>query len=99
MSEPLRIPVVELRRAAEVLLEHVRNVEGDVIELDKDMFWVVPAEALYDVYQQPATLDVGQLSESWQSVAEIARDEKPALGYALVWLSDVLRAVGQAIVR
>jgi hypothetical protein len=96
VSEPLRIPVDDLRRAAELLLDHIRPAEGDVIELEQDMFWAVPPDALYDVYQEPTELSVGQLTDSWGNVSKLVRGEASPLSYDLVWLSDVLRAIGHA---
>jgi hypothetical protein len=59
MSGPLRIDVPDLKRAAQLLLDHASTVEGDVLELDQDMFWSIPAPALYDVHERPSELTIG----------------------------------------
>ncbi|MGH2919292.1 MAG: hypothetical protein ACRDLS_11955 [Solirubrobacteraceae bacterium] len=99
MSETLRISVADLRRAAEVLLDHLQEVEGDVVELSDRMFWVVPAEVRYDVYEQPAELTIGQLSESLARLASVVESDEDALSYGLVWLADIARAIGEQTVR
>jgi hypothetical protein len=96
LTEYLQIPVEDLRRAAELLLEHVRSAHGEMIEIEHDMFWAIPPDALYDVYEKPAELTIGQLTESWDNVSGMVREEQPPLSYGLVWLSDVLRAIGYA---
>lgn len=96
MSAPgeTAIAIDVLKAAAETLIERVREVEGDTVSLRHDMFWSIPADELFDVYNEPEELTVGQLSDSWDQISRItSRDDAP-VGYALVWLADVLRAVG-----
>ena len=97
MSEPLRVSVEEVRQLALLLLRHVEESAGSTVELDKDMFWSVPSPELYNVYDTPE-LTVGQLSESWASLKAMGDGESPSLSYGLVWLADVLRAIGQELV-
>jgi hypothetical protein len=58
------------------------------------MFWAVPPPELYDVYERPSELRIGQLSESWEHVQETIERRESGLAYELVWLADVLRANG-----
>jgi hypothetical protein len=95
IGEPTRVSLAELRRLVDVLLSHVEAaVAGDAVELGKDYFWSIPADELYDVYKQPDALTIGQLSESWQFLRDLLADENRVLAYHLVWLADVLRAIG-----
>lgn len=99
VEETLRISVADLRRAAEVLLDHLQEVEGDVVEIPDRMFWAVPAEARYDVYEQPTELTIGQLSESLSRLASIVESDEDVLSFGLVWLADIARAIGEQTVR
>ncbi|WP_454198064.1 hypothetical protein [Nocardia sp. Marseille-Q1738] len=97
-GEPLSVSLDELRRAFDVLLRHVEEATaGEAIAVDEDYFWSIPPDELYDVYNKPANLTIGQLSESWQHLKDLLADQDGALGYHLVWLADVLRAIGQRI--
>ena len=98
MEEPLRIPVAELRRAALVALDHLESKVGASVTLDREFFWSIPGDAAYDLDSEPSELTVGQLSESWQHLADLLGDESQALSYHLVWLAEVLRAIGQDVV-
>ncbi|NUL06100.1 hypothetical protein HRW07_23300 [Streptomyces lunaelactis] len=98
-SEPLQIPLDQLRQAFEVSLHHVEASAGSTVPLKHDYFWSVPGDELYDPYNRPGELTMGQLSESWQHLEDLLADQDRALGYHLVWLADVLRAIGQDIVR
>lgn len=100
MSEDLSIPVSELGRLAEILLEHVRQETGEQVRLEKDYFWDIIPEQLYNVYEEPENLGIGSLYDTWEDLERVPRDPLQALTYPhLVWLSDVLRAVGNAAPR
>ncbi len=95
-GEPLCVSLAELRGSFDALLRHVEaSVAGDEIALDRDYFWSIPADELYDVAEEPGNLTIGQLSESWQHLRDLLADQDRAVGYHLVWLADVLRAIGQ----
>ncbi|MGW1176025.1 hypothetical protein ACWD4P_20195 [Kitasatospora sp. NPDC002543] len=95
-GDPLHVPLDELRRSFDVLIRHVESTTtGGGVALDKDYFWSIPSDEMYDVMKNPETLTIGQLTESWQHLRDLLADEDRALGYHLVWLADVLRAIGQ----
>jgi len=97
-GEPLYVSLAELRSSFDILLRHVEAaVAGDAIALDRDFFWSIPGGEQYDIYTQPGNLTIGQLSEPWQHLRDLLADQDLALGYHLVWLADVLRAIGQGL--
>lgn len=96
-GESLRVDLAQVHRAVEALLQHVEQTTGGVVELDKDFFWSISPDDLYNVYQEPGPLSVGQLSESLGHLEAIAEGRSSVIGYGMVWLADVLRAVGQGV--
>ncbi|MFD7874148.1 hypothetical protein ACFV5G_08480 [Streptomyces sp. NPDC059766] len=94
-SEPLRIPLDQLRHAFELALQHIEASAGNTVALEHEYFWSVPGDELYDVPNEPRTITIGQLSESWRHLEDLLADPNRALGHHLVWLADVLRAIGQ----
>ncbi len=99
MDRQVQISVEVLRRAADLLLSHLEDVEGPVVSLDRDMFWVIPAEQRNNVYVEPTDFTVGQLTESFENLDRIVDGSSPATSYALVWLADLLRASGEAVIK
>ncbi|MFF0532933.1 hypothetical protein ACFYT3_31755 [Nocardia amikacinitolerans] len=94
-SEPPQMSLTELRRLLDVLLHHIEvTTASDVVSVDKDYFWSVPSDELYDNYNEPTRLTLGQISESWHHLRDLLADEDHVLGHHLVWLADVLRAIG-----
>jgi len=99
MSERIRVPVAVLRRASELLLDHLESVEGDAIMLEKDYYWAIAQEQLYDAYNEPSTFTVGQLSECLENLERVVEDPSRSTFFALVWLADLLRSAGQTVTR
>lgn len=99
MSEPVvRVPVDQLRRVFELLVAHTIKNAGTELTVSMDYFWSMPAPERYDVYTEPSEFTIGQVSESWENLKVMLEDESKVLGYGLVWLADVLRAVGDEAV-
>jgi hypothetical protein len=92
------IPSVdELRTICAQLLTHLESVVDNAVPLRWDMFWAIPTGERYNGTHEPTTFTVGQLSESWKRLR--ALDDSTVTSYALVWLADVLRAIGETVVR
>ncbi|MFV6026719.1 hypothetical protein [Streptomyces sp. NPDC056264] len=96
-SEPVQIPIDQLRRAFDVALRHIEASAGPTVTLKEDFFWSVPVDELYDVASEPQDLTIGQLSESWQHLEDLLARQDQAVGHHLVWLADVIRAIGQDV--
>jgi hypothetical protein len=93
----VRISVAEIETTCEQLLRHLRAEGITEVEIEKDYYWSIPERALYDPTAQPKELTIGQLTDDWRELQRIRDGEKQPIGYALVWLAALLRAVGQQI--
>lgn len=91
----MNVEVSELRRVADKLFDHLESNAISSVSIDRDHYWTIPSEARYDVHQEPKQLDIGQLSADLESLREMSRSGEPAVGYGLVWLAAILRAVGE----
>lgn len=99
MSEPVvRVSVDQLKQVFGLLLAHVADKSKSELTLSKDYFWSIPAPERYDVYTEPSQFTIGQVSECWTHLEGMLEDESKVLGYGLVWLADVLRAMGDEAV-
>ncbi|MGZ3457027.1 MAG: hypothetical protein ACXU86_00830 [Archangium sp.] len=101
----MRIQLSDLRRAADVLFDHLERtgrteIEITEIEITEDFYWSIPEKHLYSVYAPPpeSDLTMGQLSDDWNELTKIASGKSPPLVYALVGLSSLLRFIGTKLV-
>lgn len=91
----MHIAIADVRRTCELLLSHLEQSGRGSVELINDFYWNVPQEQRYLPYEEPKALDVGQLSDDWAELQAILGGQREPLGYALVWLSSILRAIGE----
>lgn len=99
MTQQIDIPVDILRRAATILLDRLEAETGASVALDKDMFWAIPPEHRSNPYVEPSEFTIGQLSESLENVSQVIEDPDSATSFGLVWLADLLRAAGEAVIE
>jgi len=86
----LQIQVAELREIFDRLMTHVESTQGDQVTLHEDYFYSLPAPGLYNVLEDAPDPTIGQLTESLDSL----RRGEGTITHELVWLGDVLKAVG-----
>jgi hypothetical protein len=93
VKDRVPIEVEALKKVALILVDHLAQHHGDHVALEHDMFWSIPSPDIFNVYTRPDHLTIGQLSEAWESLHRMVAEDRP-LVYGLVWLSDLLRALG-----
>lgn len=93
----MRVTTTELRVATLALLDHLEATGQTEFEIDEDYYWSVPQTLAYDPTETPASgeLTLGQLSHDRDEVLALVDGSKPPFSYALVWLSAILRRVGE----
>jgi hypothetical protein len=93
----MKINVEDLARASNLLFEHLQKEGVNVIDIDADYYWNIPKEQRYEPYTEPSQFNLGQLTDDLQEVTAILNGEKEPTGYALVWLSALMRSVGENV--
>lgn len=95
----MNVQVEALRAALELLLDHVEELEGEVVHLKHDYFWAIDSEQRFDVYSEPTEHTIGSLETSLTEVLRMLDGRSEPVSYGLVWLADVLDAIGREVVR
>ena len=91
------IPLDKLREACDQLLDYLERNAGQEIVINKEAFWSIPSENRYDMCHQPE-LTIGVTSESWGNLASMVDGDSELVGYGMVWLAQVLHALGDDVV-
>lgn len=62
------------------------------------IFWWIQQPAVYDVTvpPEPDALTIGQLTEAWHFLLDGVEEDR-VVSRSAVWLSQVLRAVGEGV--
>jgi hypothetical protein len=66
-------------------------------ELDADYYWAVDPRQALQPYETPGEIGMGQISDCMQELRAALDDPGRVTTYHLVWLGDVLRALGVGI--
>lgn len=90
----MKVDLEVLRTAIEKLIDHAKESRGNVIDIEDCLYWFIPKENINEPTEQPKTLTLGSLGDDWVEIEAIARGEKEAFGYALVWASAIFRTLG-----
>ncbi len=96
MSETTTVTVDELRRASEAMLDWLEQWAGESVEIDVDLFWWIDAKEVYNPYRNPKDLSIGSIDDSIDLLRRIVDADEP-IANGLVWLSQLLRAVGDTM--
>lgn len=91
----MKIKLSELRAITELLYKYFEEMECDEFEITEDYYWLIPQEEVYDPSKNPHDLVIGQLYEDWDDLNGILTKGNPPVGYAFVWLSSILRFIGE----
>lgn len=101
-TRAVRITLNDLRRVTTGLLDHLEETAGAEFELDAGSFWNVPTDRVFDFERfqdEPIQLDIGDLNDKWPALLHAANsdpedEDNGFILYDLIWLGDVLRAIG-----
>jgi hypothetical protein len=91
----MQVEIKELQHICNILLSNVASKGVATIELDKDYYWDIPLTQRYNPYQEPTEHTLGQLADDWSEIRNLAANNDRIINYHLVWLSSVIRAIGE----
>jgi len=94
----MEIEIASLRQVTNDLLERLEADGITKLELDADYYWSIPPEHRYDRHDEPKEHVMGQLSEDLAFTNQLIDGTRPPVTYGLVWISSLLRYIGEKIV-
>ena len=90
----MKININELQQCLSQLLSNLKESKGENIELSKDFYWDISSDELYNPYEQPKELSLGQLSDDWQEIKRLVdNNSSNSIPYDLIRISNILRAL------
>lgn len=95
-----RINLQEVRTALNAVLDHLTNdLKLSTVEIDpeRNLYWHVPVNEVYDMSKAPQGMDVGKLSDDSDFVKLIRRGEAGDAAYNLVHIAPLLRYIGEKV--
>lgn len=83
-----------LEKAVVSILREMKLRGVEHILLDADFYWNVPSEFIYDPYNEPNQLDIGQLEDDYETLKH-AHETNKLSGYNLKNVSSIMRYLSE----
>ncbi len=93
----MKVSLADIRAISSLLYDYLEQSGRQEFEIEEDYYWEIPEEHMYDPANDPKDFTLGQLSFDWDDLKSMLKDqnEHPPIGYGLVWLSSIIRVIGQ----
>jgi hypothetical protein len=88
----MAVKINELEKAVSLLLYKLKESKGNEIELKNDYYWEIDDQDLYNAYQKPTNITLGQLSDDLNELERLNKSNDPIV-YDLKRISSILRAL------
>ncbi|MGJ3353240.1 hypothetical protein [Providencia sp. Je.9.19] len=90
----MKIELSLLEEAVVTIFKEMKEQGVDDIDLDSDFYWNVPSEFIYDVYNEPPRLDIGQLEDDYETLCK-AKEKELLVKYNLKNISTIFRYLAE----
>lgn len=94
----MRVTIAELQQATNIVFKHLQDSGVNDFELSEDLYWDIPYDQIHDMTTEPTNLIIGQLFDDLEAIRSIVKGEKEPIAYDLVYLSAILRTIGDTVV-
>jgi len=89
----MRLNLDDLQGVISLLLSNIKDEKGVEIELKNDFYWDISAKELYNPYEEPKDITLGQLSDDIQEVKKLSQSGENAIPYDLKRVAEILKAI------
>lgn len=83
----------EIQNILTLLISNLREQKGNEIELKNDFYWDIASNKLYNPYEEPNELSLGQLSDDLKEIYRLSKSNEKAISYDLKRIAEILRAL------
>lgn len=88
----MKIKIEEIEKVITLLLLKLKESKGNEIELSYDYYWDIASEQLYNPYEEPKDITLGQLSDDWEEIQRLSITDD-AIAYDLKRVAAILEAL------
>lgn len=90
----MQVDLSLLEKTIMTIFTEMRQRGIDNIPLDKDFYWNVPSSFIYNIYNEPEQLDIGQLEDDYKTL-KYAHETNKLIGYHLKNISAITRFLSE----
>lgn len=88
----MKVNIKQIEKISLLLFSKLKESKGNEIELRNDFYWDISPDELYNPYEEPQNITLGQLSDDLQELQRLSRTND-AIAYDLKRISSILKAL------
>jgi hypothetical protein len=88
----VKVKIDDIEKVTLLLLSKLKESKGNEIELNNDFYWDISEEELYNPYQEPKNITLGQLSDDLEEIQRLINSDD-AISYDLKRLASILKVL------
>lgn len=88
----MQVNIKEMEKIASLLFSKLRESKGNEIELNNDYYWDISVDELYNPYEEPKNITLGQLSDDLNEIQRLDKSDD-AIPYDLKRFASILNAL------
>jgi hypothetical protein len=92
MGYNMKISIDEIQKITLLLLSKLKESKGNEIEINSDFYWDIDDNELYNPYEEPKDITLGQLSDDLEEIQRLINSDD-AFAYDLRRLSNILKVL------
>jgi len=92
-TNQMKVKIDDLEKVLILLFAQLRENVGDILEINNDFYWDIPAEDLYNAYEEPKKLTLGQLSDDLNEIKRLIASPDEAISYDLKRISNIIKSL------
>ncbi|ATL49371.1 hypothetical protein COR50_20530 [Chitinophaga caeni] len=89
----MRVNIDKLSKVIAILLSNLKNSKGNEVELRNDYYWDISSDQIYNPYDDPNEISLGQLSDDLNEVYRLLSSSDEAIPYDLKRIAEILKAL------
>ena len=88
----MKISIDKIQKIASLLLSRLKESKGDEIEITNDYYWDISDEELYNPYEEPKNITLGQLSDDIEEIQRLINSDDGII-YDFKRLAVIFKAI------
>jgi len=92
----MKIKIDEIQKIIMLVLSNLREAKGNEIELENDFYWDILSDELYNPYEDPKDISLGQLSWDLEEIKRLLKSPEEVMPYDLKRIAEILKAIGDS---
>ena len=89
----MKVNIDILEKIIHSLFSELKEKNGNQIEIESDYYWDISNEEMYNPYEEPANMSLGQLSDDLAEIMRLQKDDS-AIPYDFHRVANILKILG-----